>query len=95
MSRRPPHRGRPPPRALVCLRLPLHPNGGPVFPKQMKELEKAGLAKPYEMRARWHDRVSGTIEIRDGALQEPKMTWTRMPYETRIPWKNPRRAAAD
>ncbi len=71
------------------------PTGGPVIRSQMEELEKAGLAKPYEMRSRWHDRVSGTIEIRDGALQEPKMTWTRMPYETRIPWKTPRRAAAD
>jgi len=44
--------------------------------KQATILEKAKLAKPFDIAAEWTQDVEGWVEIRDGRLTNPRFTWT-------------------
>ncbi len=45
----------------------------------MKELEDAQLAKPYDASSSWRHHVTGTISIQNGELSNPHVVWTRLP----------------
>ncbi len=49
--------------------------------EEMKELEDAGLAAPYEARSQWQHHVTGEIKIRDGEVSLPRLFWTRLPHD--------------
>jgi major membrane immunogen (membrane-anchored lipoprotein) len=38
-------------------------------------LEKAGRAKSFDIKSNWQQRVSGTIQIKDGKLIKPNLKW--------------------
>jgi peptidoglycan hydrolase-like protein with peptidoglycan-binding domain len=38
-------------------------------------LEKAGRAKSFDIKSNWQQRVSGTIQIKDGKLINPNLKW--------------------
>ena len=39
-------------------------------------LQKHRGARPFDILAKWKQKVKGTIEIVDGALKNPKFQWT-------------------
>ncbi len=38
-------------------------------------LEKAGRAKSFDIESKWDQRVTGTVQIKDGKLVNPRLTW--------------------
>jgi hypothetical protein len=38
-------------------------------------LERAGRAKSFDIKSNWQQRVSGTIQIKDGKFINPNLKW--------------------
>lgn len=38
-------------------------------------LEKARRAKSFDLKSNWQQRVTGTLQIKDGKLVNPRLTW--------------------
>lgn len=48
---------------------------GPMYGNDAELLEQYGLAKKYNRSASWKRRFTGTIELKNGQLQNPKFKW--------------------
>ncbi len=45
---------------------------------EARVLEPAGEAAPFKMGAKWQRKMTATVEIRNGKLMNPKVTWTEI-----------------
>jgi len=38
-------------------------------------LENAGRAKSFDIKSKWKQRTTGTLQIKDGKLVNPRLKW--------------------
>ncbi|MDH5722968.1 MAG: hypothetical protein OEY94_06570 [Alphaproteobacteria bacterium] len=44
-------------------------------------LEEAGRAKSYDIKSNWKQRVTGTLQIKNGELVNPRLTWQDINFQ--------------
>ena len=59
--------------------VPVAGKAGILTGEDFKELEKAGLAKPFDVNARWQRRISGRIVLDAGKVAGSKFEWKTPP----------------